>query len=221
MATLNINKLQRLNDTKITRIINGLDRNVAVNRGEDLDSSSLIEDILYNWANDVSVQVRQSAIEKGFNPAGNLAQMGVEPHVIDSAGVLKVLQLHAPDSWKWAEYGRGKSKRKGEVPLWKILEEWITYRGINVRDVTQWQRQSAKGKTVKPYKSLKTTLEMREVMARAFAQSIHKKGTIKRFGYHGSNYLSDVINQDSLNKLSKDLSEAVGYTIVVELINQL
>ena len=54
-------------------------------------------------------------------------------------------------------------------------------------------------------------------MAEAISRSIGKKGTIKRFGYKGSNYLSNVINPLSLQKLSSQLSEALGYQISIQL----
>ena len=220
MATLNINKLQRQNNTKIFSYIDGLSVNSAAERGEDLDVDSPIEQILYDWADNVVKDLEASWIKKGFNPASTTHK--AEPNVIDRAGVLKVLQLTMPDSWYWAENGRKPTKNghvEGTPYLWQHLERWITYRGIDVKNVKNWQtkrvNKDGEVKIVKPYKNLTSTLAMREVMARAIARSIHKKGTIKRFGYKGSKFFSSVVNQKTLNKLAKELSVAVGYTISV------
>jgi len=216
MATINISKLQRLNDVKITRIITGLDLNTAAARGEDLDSDSVIEDILYNWAGDAVTAIQKSVIEKGFNEAGTLSKF--EPTVIDRAGVLKALQITAPDHWRWAEGGRKAGKRPPIAPI----ERWITYRGINVRDVQRWtskvKDKSGKVHSITPYKNITNTLKLRNIMAFAISRSIGKKGTIKRFGYKGSNFLSEVINVKALQNLSIQISKAVGYNVAVSIV---
>ena len=219
MATINISKLQRITSVKIDKVIIGLDTNIAVGRGEDLDTASVIDEVLYNWANETAEALRKSALDKKFNPRGSLVANPAEPHIVTKSETIKVLQLILPDSSYWAEHGRGATKKAGAVPLWKIIEPWITYRGINVHQVKNWKTKNKEGKVIKPYKNLSSTLEMRHVMAEAFAMAIHKRGTIKRFGYKGSKYLSSVINKDSLNDLSARLSEAVGYTIAVDIVD--
>ena len=215
MAVPNIGKLQKQNQKDIFSFIDSLSVNSAAERGEDLDSDSLIEDILYNWAGDVVVRINKSFIQKGFNPK---SQSGMfEPKVFDATGVLKMLTLTPATkdikAWYWAEHGRKRGKRPPIAPL----ERWITYRGIDVKTVQGWQRTNDKGKIIKPYKNIKDTLKLRHIMAEAISRSIGKKGTIKRFGYKGSNYLSNVINPLSLQKLSSQLSEALGYQISIQL----
>ncbi len=218
----NINRLQRQNDKKIFSVIDKTTViNSSVERGEDLDSDSPIEDVLYNWADDIIKDLNSSWEAHGFNPASNSGKF--EPYVIDRAGVLKVLQLspaNDSDAWKWADTGRRPTKnghKAGTPYLWQSLEEWITYRGINVKDVQGWKRKNDKGKTIKPYKNISNTLKLRNIMARSFAKSIHKKGTIKRFDYKGSQWFSSVVNDKAMEALSIRLSEAVGYNISVRI----
>lgn len=225
MATIDISKLQRQNAGKITSVINALSVNSAAERGEDLDSDSPLEEILYLWAQDVAVQVTQSWEKKGFNPASNTQK--VEPKVITTSDVLMNLELNMPSEWVWAENGRRKGKRPPLAPI----ERWITYRGIDVKKVKQWEfkRKNKDGKTIlyKPYKNINDTLKLRRSLAEVIARKIGKKGTIKGdipgggnrgwTGNRGSHFLSDVVNDKSLKKLSTALSEAVGYTIAVSI----
>lgn len=215
MATVNIGKLQRQNSKAIYSFIETLDMNTAVARGEDLDSDSPIEDILTEWAKQIVVQIEESWDKKGFNPASTTQK--AEPHIIDKAGVLKVLQIDMPDAWRWAENGRKAGKRPPIAPI----ERWITYRGIDVKKVRQWdiRKKDANGKTYlyKPYAKISDTLKLRNILASVIARSIGQKGTIKRFGYKGSKFLSSVVTPQALQDLSTQLSEAVGYTIAVSI----
>ena len=149
-----------------------------------------------------------------------------EPFVVDRAGVLKVLQLSPANPekskagyplWVYAETGRKKGKRPPVGPI----ENWITYRGIDVKKVKLWEtkRKDKDGHIhlVKPYKNINDTLKLRHIMAEAISASIGRKGTIKRFGYKGSHFLTDVINDKSMKALSVKLSEAVGYEVAVRI----
>ena len=51
-----------MNQKDIFSFIDSLSVNSAAERGEDLDSDSLIEDILYNWAGDVVVRINNCHI---------------------------------------------------------------------------------------------------------------------------------------------------------------
>ena len=137
MAVPNIGKFQRTNSVKITSFIDSMSVNSAAERGDDLDFDSPIEQILQEWAVKVVVDIKKSLADKKFNTKGNLSQ-SVDTTIVDEAGVIKALQVTMDESWYWAEHGRGKSKKKGDVPLWKFLEQWITYRGIDVHSVNSW-----------------------------------------------------------------------------------
>ena len=222
----NIGRLQRQNSDKIFSIIDKTTViNSAAERGEDLDSDSPIEDILYNWAGDIIKDLNVSWVEHGFNKDSNSGKF--EPLVIDKAGLLKVLQLSPANdnnAWQWAETGRRKGKRPPIAPI----EEWITYRGINVDTVKGWhgKKKTAKGDFYKPYKNISDRLKLRHIMAEAFSRSIGRHGTIKGdgrkgsktwTGYKGSKWFSSVVNDKALETLSLQLSEAVGYTISVRI----
>ena len=210
MAVLNIGKLQRANSKSISDFLDTLDTNTAENRGENLSVDSKIETILYEWADKFIVEVKKSLADKGFNTKGEL-YAGIQPYVVDRAGALKVLQIVMPDEWVWAERGR----RAGKKPPIAPIERWITYRGIDVNKVKNWERKDKEGKTSHPYKNISDTLKLRNIMAEAISSSIGRHGTLKRFNGKGSKFLSEVVDKTKYDKLSRDLSTALGYEVAV------
>ena len=215
MAVENIGKLQRANSKSISDFLDSLDSNTADNRGENTGVDSKIEQILYDWADKFIIDVKESLESKGFNTKGEL-YAGIQPYVVDRAGVLKALQIVMPDEWVWAERGRGKGKRPPIAPI----ERWITYRGIDVNKVKNWERKDKdeSGKTFifKPYKNISSTLELRNIMAEAFAMKIARVGTAKTYkGRNKRNFLSEVVNKTKYDALSKELSIALGYQVAV------
>jgi len=214
MAVENIRKLQRANSKSISDFLDSLDSNTANNRGENNGVDSKIEQILYDWADKFIIDVKESLESKRFNTKGEL-YAGIQPYVVDRAGVLKALQIVMPDSWVWAERGRKKGKRPPVEPI----ERWITYRGIDVNKVKNWERKitDKEGHTrlIKPYKNISNTLKLRNIMAEAMSSSIGKHGTLKRFGGKGSKFLSEVVNKTKYDDLSKELSIALGYQVAV------
>jgi hypothetical protein len=216
-----ISKLQKQNADKIFSYIDSLTTDTPEARVELLGSDSPIESILSEWADETIKALNKSWVDKKFNPN---SQSGMfEPHIVDKEGLLTVLTLTSvnPTASYYAEHGRGKGKRPPIAPI----ENWITYRGIDVHQVKGWtsKYKDSKGhtKTIKPYKNITDTLKLRNVMASAISRSIGKKGTIKRFGYKGSKFISSVVNDQSLAELSRRLSEAVGYTISVSLAKEI
>ena len=97
-----------------------------------------------------------------------------------------------------AEYGKtvDEGRRKG-AGLPKGFENdiltWMSFRGINAR-------------------AGKTKLES----AKAIANSIYREGTIKRFGYSGSNFIDRAVN-DSMNVFGNDLLTAFMKDLEAEL----
>lgn len=56
-------------------------------------------------------------------------------------------------------------------------------------------------------------------MAYGISKNIGKKGTIKRFGYKGNNFYSDVVDDGRLEKLQADLTELLKTNIGIEIID--
>jgi len=212
----NTARLQKKNMGEIVKFITGLESNTAVSRGEDIDYESPITQILEQWADGTIKALNQSWIDKGFSTASPLPK-SLQPLIIDKAGVIKALQILIDDSWIWAERGR----RKGKRPPIEPIQRWIAYRGINLTDFKN-KRVMVKdenGKKVAryPYKNL-SNIQANKALSQAIATGIGRRGTIKRFGYKGSKFLTDVINQESLNALAQRCSEALGEEISITLV---
>jgi hypothetical protein len=115
------------------------------------------------------------------------------------------------DYWKWVEEGRGP----GGMPSVDRIEEWMKGKGIKPSKL----KQATTGKRVKVSQS--TYEKAHRSMAWAIAKNIAKKGTIKRFGYKGSKFLSDVLTDGRVDKLEETLTEVLGAKIEIELTNSL
>jgi len=219
----NTARLQKKNLGDIVKFITGVEPYSSATTGKDIDYESPITQILEQWADGVIQQLNKSWIDKGFNPQSSSIK-SVTPIVIDKAGTIKALQISYDDGVLWAERGR-KPTKNGHTPgtpyLYEALQKWIAYRGINL---TSFKNQKVMvkmedGRKVAryPYKNL-TNIEANKALSHSIAHSIHRKGTIKRFGYKGSKFLSAVINQQSLDALAQRCSEALGEEISITLV---
>lgn len=142
------------------------------------------------------------------------------------------MQFYLNDYWYQLEYGRGPTKAsKSKKPFNKTLagaiyeKGWDVGKGINAQD---WYRRSqlklykdSNGKKgslkAKNHKIYNNYQGLRKMLAYAIASAIHKKGTIKRFGYQGSGFLSDVLNDGRFDILSEKISKIIGNKIVIDI----
>lgn len=113
--------------------------------------------------------------------------------------------IEMADYYQWVEDGRGPTKTTtaSKPTLAQSLEQWISAKGIQVRQSKGESKQSV--------------LERRKSMAIAIARKIHSKGTIERFGYKGSNFIADVITQQNVDTIAQKLSDITGLRISVYL----
>ena len=143
-------------------------------------------------------KVRKNIEDDKLNASGFLkSKIDYETSALGS-DLLK-FKILAPDYWEYANYGRG---RGGMPPIQNIMD-WIAHKGINVNN----------GKS----RSSKSTLDKARSMAFAISKNIANKGTIKRFGYKGSQFLSDELNEDTLRDLGTRLAELTGRTVALSI----
>ena len=143
--------------------------------------------------------LRESADSKGLDATGVLqASITFEPKII---GDFLRFQLKMADYYEWADKGR----KPGKFPPLKPILDWMKAKGIVPRN--------ERGKR------LKTTRKSLENLAFAIRKKIAQKGTIKRFGYKGSNFYTDVIPSEDafVAKVVKRISAAAKQDILVEL----
>lgn len=167
--------------------------------------TNLLEEILLGVAEKLTDALREDILKKNVKASGNLIQS------FDASNVYKVAdgvtaEIRAADYWPYVDQGRGATK-KGHTPgtlfLWERIDDWLGRKGIATPPDFKKEGDSVD--------------DARENFARVIAKKIHRKGTIKRFGYKGANFVADVLNQQSINAIAEHLGEAFGQRIAISV----
>lgn len=163
-----------------------------------LDNS--IQRIIYEYMNQTVEDLKKSIEDKKLTASGNLSGSiePPEPVYVDANGVYK-LKFNMADYWDDVENGQPK----GTVVSVQALMEWISNKPIKIR---MSNKQSAK-----------SVIAKRKSLAFAIAKTIYKKGTIKRFDYKGSKFLTEVITDESLRDLTFLIAEITGQTVAYSI----
>lgn len=171
-----------------------LDKFGKASNDPTLNEGGLMGEILQNVAQRLIEELRKDIEEKKLTGTRNLTQSIDSSRAVEVAdGVSVTIDMNK--YWPYVEDGRGKGNR----PPIASIEEWISAKGIQVR-------QSAK-------ESTQSVLERRRSLAYAIASKIAKRGTIKRFGYKGGNFIKDVLTPDNIDIIAQHLSEMAGKKI--------
>lgn len=170
---------------------------------EVLDSFGL------DLANDLKDSLRKKDIVKGGGQDTNLAD-SIKPYTtVKGESVTLEVRIDAKTKegkyyWRYVDEGRSSGKR----PPIQALEGWIKSRGIDPRVFTGKIRTGKRKDTIKS-----------EITQAAFvlSKAIGKKGTIKRFGYKGSNFVKPTIEDGRLDKLKEDLKYLISEGIKINI----
>lgn len=167
-------------------------------------ATNLLEEILLGVAKELTDALREDILKKKVKASGNLIQS------FDASNVYKVAdgvtaEIRAADYWYYVDQGRGATKKgnQGGLFLWQRIDEWLLQKGIATPPDFKKEGDSVD--------------DARENFARVIAKKIHRKGTIKRFGYKGANFVADVLNQQSINVIAEHLGEALGQRIAISV----
>lgn len=181
----------------------------AAARGADLDIDSDLEQVLEEIAFDTVDRLKQSAIKKGFRQNGNLVQ-GIGFGAVVKGNSLYTIQIQMADHFMYAEEGRKKGKRP---PLQPIIE-WIG-RTPSVQQ-SFFNQPKWKGKINTIYKMARNNRPLAyRSAAWLISRAIGSKGTIKRFGYKGSKFISSVLNKKYEQDLSNKIAERTGLAVAI------
>lgn len=183
-----------INKNQLDALNRGLFDSIGEEDSPDLATGSTLEEAMFNIAKQISEDLRDSATAKGVVATKQL-RSSIDPTKARWNGNAIEVAVVMKKEWRWAEYGRGKGKR----PPIAAIEEWITRKGIPVRQNKGQSRE--------------TVLNMRHSMAIAIAKKIAKLGTIKRFQYKGSRFIREVLTVEAMNQIAKHLSELQGRKI--------
>jgi hypothetical protein len=170
--------------------------------------NSLLADLVIGVAQRLVDALKDDMRQKKLKATGNLIG---ETKVLDfqetANGVTVPIEMAS--YYLWADQGRGRTRQgnNGGKFLWQSIEEWITAKGIPVRKSKQESGQSV--------------LEARKSMAIAIAKKIHSKGTIKRFGYKGGNFIGDVLTPANIDAIAQHLGDALGKPITAYVTSEI
>lgn len=170
-------------------------------------------DYLQVWAQDVTDKIRENLVSKdAWFDRSQLAQSIVAlPVETTSEGY--ILKIQMADYGEFVDEGRGPSDKGLISPVDKI-EDWITRRGINVPIKVTLRRKNSKGIMRKITRNYVDKMEARRSMAFAIATKHKDKGyTSKGYGFY-----SEVINDNSLNKLTEQLADEFGELFIAEIV---
>jgi hypothetical protein len=163
---------------------------------------SVLGDAMVDVAKVIIEKLKQSVREKGVKATGNLLQsIRVDFPSVTPSGVS--IGIEMADYYQWVEDGR----RKGKRPPIMAIEQWISAKGIQVRQSKGESKQSI--------------LERRKSMAEAIAKKIASKGTIKRFGYKGAGFIADVITQQNVDTIAQKLSDLTGLRLTAYITTEI
>lgn len=164
----------------------------------DIPYDSVLEQVFEAWGVDFVKELREHLEREKLVASRDLQSSFGFRITVKGTNIVR-FTLFAASHWYYANEGR----RPGRKPPIKKIMEWIAHQGIPVRT-----SNGQKGKSV---------LEASRSLAHSIAWSIAHRGTIKRYGYKGSEFLSKVLPQSELTKLSRALSAATGQAIVLNL----
>jgi hypothetical protein len=170
----------------------------------DLKGGSLLDQLLLGAAQELTEQLRNKITEKKVVGTGNLRSS------IDATETYKIgngvaVNIRMADYYYWVDQGRGKTKKKNEggMKVWEHIKEWIGHKGIAVPEDFK--------------KDNLTADEELTSFAHAIANKIHSKGTIKRFGYKGANFIEEVLSPQNIDTIAQHLSDAFGQRILISV----
>lgn len=183
-----------------------------------------IKKLLDAFADFTKNEVRKSARDKGITYGGQDSRMltddGSTHNFITkyttTSNSLKLTIEIVPEYAVVVDKGRQPNQTPPPI---EPIKSWIKRKGILKSErVTK----ATKGNSKKAKPSFEKRLT---AMAYGISKNIGKNGTMKRFGYRGSNFWSDVINGSDMNseynKLKTDLLDVLKKEVNIEIINSI
>lgn len=167
----------------------GIDENTAGMGG------SVLGDAMLFVAQTIIDKLKESLAEKGAYTRAKQLMQSIKADFPNVTPQGITIGIEMADYYQWVEDGRGKGKR----PPIASIEQWISSKGIQVRQSKKESKQSV--------------LVRRKSMAIAIANKIASKGTIKRFGYRGSNFIADVLTPQNVDVIAQKLADVTGLRI--------
>ena len=150
-------------------------------RDQFLSSKELVDDAILNWGQGAIDAIRVVLKKENLFASGSLYQE-IEPWKVKKLTNGIQVYLEMLEHWEEVDQGRPKGKKLTEQEL-KSLKDWVQIKGL-------------------PSKWRMSTPSVVFLVSRA----LYRKGSIKRYGYKGSNFIEtamgDKIIQDLQSKFA-------------------
>lgn len=174
-----------------------LDRlGISQSEADAVMGGSVLGEALANTATAIIKELEKDIRAKKLTASKSLLQKIDPTNYVETANGV-TLAITMVNYYQWVEDGRKRGKR----PPIASIEEWISRKGINVR--------KSKGE------SKQSVLERRRSMAIAIANKIAAKGTIKRFGYKGGDFIKDVLTPQTIEAIAGSIGDVIGRQVQV------
>lgn len=164
--------------------------------------------MMLRWGQLITASLRKEISRDDTKASGRLLA-SIAPNV-KIFGSSYTLEIKMEDYWKSVDQGT----KPGTKPNVDKILRWMQNKKIMPKPTkTGLTRPRSKfGK--------KVFKDRRRAMAERIANAIYRKGTIKRFGYKGSGFVTEYTNTLA-DRMRKSIYEATGKDIKVQLINAL
>lgn len=165
---------------------------------------------LYNLKNK---EIPEKLISKGVvSGGGQASDLSADASIIiTEVNSGNQWTLSMKDYWKYVEHGRGPTINSGDGAVRRGVKAWIQKKGISPADVLQ--KMNPESKRLPFPKAL-------ESLSFVIARAIHKKGTIKRFGYKGTDFVKEVLTEN-VPALKEALETKLARSIQIRVVNDL
>jgi hypothetical protein len=193
-----------------------------------------LRQILDEFGTDLKEDLQKEMIAKGITSNGQDSRLGASLRFYygENNGE-PVFKLAGADYLEAVDNGREKEKKPAPVPA---IFDWMKRKGIkptpedtsklSFRQIGNRQKKisvinNIKNKSIK--KAAKVKVRQRDAkkaqlgMAIAISKSIGKHGTIKRFDYHGADFMDKVVNSGRVQQLQVKISAFLKQDIAIEI----
>jgi hypothetical protein len=188
-----------ISKAQLDAINRGALANIGKNANDpDLKSGSLLDDLLIGVASQLTQEIYDKLTENKTVATQNLRQ-SINASKAFKIGDIVAVDISMADYWSFVDKGR----KPGLPPPVVALEQWIN------------AKASVKSK-VKP-KEGQSMDDAIKSFAIAISRKIASKGTIKRFGYKGINFVQEVLSPQNLDAIAQHLSDAFGQRIILSV----
>lgn len=156
------------------------------------------------WSNVIIREFKKQLAEDGAIASRKLTQ-SIRPE-IKLFGTTYVMEIKMEDYWKEVD----KGQKPGTKPDVQKILKWMRHKGIQPAPSKLSFHKPRSSRAKKVYK------DRRLALAERIANAIYRKGTIKRFGYKGTGFVSDY-TATLTAKMRDSIARATGKDIAIEI----